>query len=153
MKIVTSPVSKFPGTVTIKDPLPLDACVIWEAALQDCKPRACHVGVSIVSEMSKLKKEEAEKGQEILKAYNAHFYDCITKTEQPHCKPGKTDIEAQVRMLQAFKPCISEWKIDGFDLANPPGSPKAARSEFVGWLITEIAKVYLGEEPEGDPNA
>ena len=153
MKIVTSPVVKFPGTVTLKEPLPLDACVIWEAALQDCKARPCQKGVSIIADLNKLKKDESDKAKEIMDAYNAHFYTCIDSTEQPHCRPAKTDIEAQVRMLQAVKPCVAEWNIDGFDLANPPGSPKAASSELIGWLITDSSNIYIGEEPDGDPNA
>jgi hypothetical protein len=152
MKIVTSPVTKFPGTVTLKEPLPLDACVMWEAAIQDCKARPCQKGLSIISEINKLQKDESEKMQEIIDNYNAHFFACIDSKEHPHCRPAKTDIEAQVRMLQVVKPCVAEWKIEGFDLANPPGSPKAARSELIGWLITEISKIYIGDDPAGDPN-
>lgn len=153
MRIVTSPVTKFPGTVTLKEPLPLDACVTWEAALQDCKAKPCRKALSLLMPIYQIQKEDLEQSKEILNAYNEHFYTCVESTEHPHCKAGKNDIEAQVRMLQAVRPCVSEWHIDGFDLANPPGSPKAARSELIAWLITEISKIYVGEEPDGDPNA
>jgi hypothetical protein len=55
-------------------------------------------------------------------------------------------------MLKALKACVEEWHIEGFDLSNPPGSPKVARSRFVAWLIGEVSAIYNEAEAVGDPN-
>ena len=150
MKTVTSPVKRFPGTVGLKDPLPLDACILWEAAIQDCNPKTCPTGREILLPFFALDKDD-ERRAEIVTAYNQHFYACVESENIPRCKPGKTEIQAQARLLPAVKACVESWGIEGFDLSNPPGSPKAARSELIGWIIGEVNKLYLGEEP--DPNA
>jgi hypothetical protein len=141
-KLVTSPVTKFPGTVTLKDPIPLSACVDWEAALAECQPSPCSEGRKILMQMIGV-----EERAEIIAEYTKHFAGCA------NCKPGLTEVAAQERMLKAIKPMVESWDVSGFDLVNPPGSPRAARSRFVAWVIGEISAVYNAEEPDGDPNA
>ena len=143
-KTIESPVKHFPGTVTLKDPLPLSACVEWEAGLDDCRPHPCPDGRKIIVDLADA---EADKRSGIVAEYGKHFASC------DKCKPGLSDTAAQERMIKAIRACILEWHINNFDLANPPGSPKLSRSKFVGWLIDEVTKVYVAEEPDGDPNA
>jgi hypothetical protein len=141
-KLVTSPVTKFPGTVTLKDPIPLSACVDWETALAECQPSPCHEGRKILMQMV-----GAEERESIVTEYTKHFAGCA------NCKPGLSEVAAQERMIKTIKSCVESWNVPGFDLANPPGSPKKARSQFVGWIIGEISAIYNAEDPDGDPNA
>jgi len=55
-------------------------------------------------------------------------------------------------MIKAIRACVETWEVPAFDLANPPGSPKIARSKFIAWLITEIGLIYNEAEADGDPN-
>ena len=141
-KLVTSPVIKFPGTVTLKDPLPLSACVEWEAALAECQPSPCNEGRKILMKMV-----DVDERASIVDEYTKHFAGC------KDCRPGLSEVAAQERMLKVIKAMVESWSVPSFDLANPPGSPKTARSKFVGWIIGEISAVYNAEEPDGDPNA
>ena len=142
MKKVESPVTKFPGSVTIKDPIPLSACVEWEAALSDCQPSSCSDGKKILMKMV-----GTEERADIIDEYTKHFAGC------EKCRPGLPETAAQERMLKAIKTCVESWNVSDFDLVNPPGSPKKARSQFVAWVIREINTVYNAEELDGDPNA
>lgn len=147
MKVVTSPVTKFPGTVGIKDPIPLSACVEWEAGLEECQPTPCSEGKAILTQFWKTPDKSKD---EVSAEYEAHFTTCVESGGK--CKLGLTDTAAQARMIKPARACVEEWHIEGFDLANPPGSPKSARSRFIGWLITEISNVYNEAEAAGDPN-
>jgi hypothetical protein len=141
---IDSPVTRFSGSVTIKDPLPLSACVEWEAALADCQSHPCADGRKILSGI--LGANDTTRA-DVIKEYAAHFSGCTL------CTPGLADTSAQERMMRAVRPCIEAWEIPAFDIENPPGSPKISRSKFVAWVIGEISRVYMAEEPDGDPNA
>jgi hypothetical protein len=147
MKIVSSPVKKFPGTVGIKDPIPLSACVEWEAGLAECQPSPCSEGRRILTQFWRTPNKERDV---ISSEYEEHFTSCVEKGGK--CRSGLTDTAAQARMIKSLKACVEEWHVDGFDLANPPGSPKIARSQFVAWLIGEVSNIYNEAEAAGDPN-
>ena len=167
MKVITSPVTKFPGTVGIKDPIPLSACVEWEAGLAECQPSPCSEGRVILNklwreqivakkdasdeEKAEVEAAEIKRRAVVSDEYETHFVSCTEKGNG--CKLGLTDIEAQARMLKAIRACVETWEVPNFDLVNPPGSPKIARSQFIGWLIGEINKIYNEAEAAGDPNA
>lgn len=143
-KKITSPVTRFPGSVTLLDPIPLSACVAWEAALADCQPAPCSDGQKILMQ---LWREPEKSRDEVALEYTEHFTAC------KNCRPGLSDTAAQERMIKAIRACVEAWDIPAFDLANPPGSPRVARSKFVAWLITEIGIIYNEAEADGDPNA
>jgi len=145
-KKIESPVEKFPGSVTLKDPIPLSACVEWEAALADCQPSPCSEGRKILAQFWRT----PEKERDVVSAeYETHFIACSESGGK--CRVGLTDTAAQMRMLKSVRACVETWEVPAFDLANPPGSPKIARSKFIGWIIGEIATIY--NEADGDPNA
>jgi len=148
-KTITSPVPKFPGTVVLHDPLPLSAVVEWEEALADCKGHPCGAALKILSGMF----AEGADRDAVAAEYAAHYADCVESDRRPRCLPGLSDTAAQARTMKAIRPCVAEWHVENFDLANPPGSPKASRSRFVAWLIKEITDLYTEEDPTGDPNA
>jgi hypothetical protein len=140
MKTVESPITRFPGSVVLKDPIPLSACVAWEEALNDCKMAPCPEAYKIlVAGQEKPDPDPAE--------FASHILTC------KNCRPALSDTAAQERMVKAVKSCVDEWNIPSFDLANPPGSPRIARSKFVAWIIGEINTIYNEAEPDGDPNA
>lgn len=143
-KVIESPVKKFPGTVTLKDPIPLDACVTWEQALDECGAKLCNVGQTLVSKIVK----GDEKAREDL---TAHYLKC--KEDKTGCREPLPETQAQARIIPSIKTCIEEWKIEGFDLSNPPGSPKLSRSKLIAWLVKEINDLYIDEGlDQSDPN-
>lgn len=159
-KTITSPVSRFPGNVVLKDPIPLSACVEWERALADCQQSPCVAGAKILSHLwrdlpkwqetdtDEMRKQvEDELRKRVMGEYTDHVIDC------KDCRPALSDTAAQERMLKAIRPCVEKWDIPAFDLKDPPGSPKVARSKFVAWIIGEISAIYNETEPDGDPNA
>jgi hypothetical protein len=137
--------------VVLYDPLPLAAVVEWEEALSDCRGRPCGAAIKIISRM--FGAADAEAREAISEEYAAHYSDCSESDNRPRCTLPLSDTATQARMVTAVRPCVQEWHIDGFDLANPPGSPKMSRSKFVAWLIKEITDLYVAEDPVGDPNA
>jgi hypothetical protein len=143
-KTVTSPISRFPGSVVLKDPIPLSACVEWEEALADCHPKPCLRAREI---RAKTWQKDAPPKEEVIAEYMAHFEAC------KDCKGALSDTAAQERMLKSVRTCVEKWDVPAFDLQNPPGSPKVVRSKFVAWIIGEINTIYNEAEPDGDPNA
>jgi len=147
-KKITTPEgwTKFTGWVDFRDPIPLDAVLAYEEALNRARPRLCW-------EAMELRKVETDEGrQEFVK----HFIDCCGKTDLPHCTPGMGETAAQKEMLPAVMACVEAWNIEG--ITNPtaktfPGTPKKAASQFLAWLIENIAAIYVGEElDKADPN-
>lgn len=144
-KKIESPVVRFPGSVTLKDPIPLSVCVEWETAMAECQPSPCSTGREILTQFWRT----PEKDREVVSVeYSKHFTECVESGGK--CRIGLSDTAAQVRLLPAIKACVESWEVPSFDLSNPPGSPKAARSKFIGWLVQEISLIY--NEAEGDPN-
>jgi hypothetical protein len=152
-KTITSPVTRFPGTVLLHDPLPLSAVVIWEEAQAECSARPCPTAVDILRGGLDLEDDDKAGKDKLMQEYAAHFVKCADSKDVPRCRRALPEAAAHVRMLPAIRACVAEWHIEGFDLANPPGSPKASRVKFMDWLIGEIQKLYVAEEPDGDPNA
>lgn len=143
-KTITSPVTKFPGTVVLRDPIPLSACVEWEQALADCQQAPCQEGARILSQ---LWRNPDKKREAVIEEYTEHAIGC------KNCRPALSDTAAQERMIKAIRPCVESWDIPAFDLKDPPGSPKVARSKFIAWIIGEISTIYNEAEADGDPNA
>ena len=68
----------------------------------------------------------------------------------------KTTAGLHYAMLPAIFGCVAAWHIDGLDnptVENFPGTPRAAASQLVAWIIDCVMDVYRGEELEqADPN-
>lgn len=147
-KKVTTPEGwkRFTGSVEFRDPIPLDAVLAYEEALDRARPRLC-------MDAMELRKDSSDEGK---RAFLEHFIECCQKTELPHCRMGMSETAAQKEMLPAVLACVEAWHIAGID--NPtvrsfPGTPKQAASQFLAWLIDNIASIYAGEElDKTDPN-
>lgn len=120
MKVIESPVKKWPGTVTLPDYLTVPQAVEWEEAfdnanaiLPECEP---------LSKDKPLSKEQAELIDTRLSAKWLGL------------------------LLPGIKACVLEWNLQGLDPDNFPATPKTARIELVAWLIKEIGKLYSGIE-------
>ena len=107
-KTITSPVEKFPGTVTISDPMRIDQAQAVERALHGIRElRESKVGLS-------------------------------------------TDYDAFV--IPAILANIEDSTIPGVDKDFVPASPRAASSEMINWLFTQILRVWNGSGEVQDPN-
>ena len=150
-KTVTSPVVRFGGTVDLKDPVPLLAAVSWEDAQNECRQHVCPKGITLIqAAMSAEKKDRASK----MDAFSAHFVECCNSDKKPHCREGLQGAAYHAKMIPAIRECVEAWNVPDFDLANPPGSPRDARAQFLDWLIREIETAYTDNGlAEQDPNA
>jgi hypothetical protein len=99
-KVITSPVEKFPGTVTLYDPVPYPAFITWQKAIR--------------------------KAGEIA---------------------DTSDGETQLEMFKGAEACIESWNIEGFDISEPVATPRTPVVELLGWLVTEIGKVFNADDP------
>jgi hypothetical protein len=153
-KIITSPVARYSGTVTLRDPLPLDACVQWEEAQAAISARSCPEGIKLVQSAFSLKEEDKKGREKALAEYSAHFIDCCGSDRRPRCREAKAGAPRHAALLPAIRACVEDWRLDNFDPANPPGSPWKARTELIEWLVKEIEIVYNDNGlAEVDPNA
>lgn len=64
-------------------------------------------------------------------------------------KKGGVFSEYHNAVLPAILDCVKEWHIKGIDehptVETFPATPKRPSAIFVGWLVDEILKIYIGE--------
>ena len=116
-KVIKSPVEKFPGTVTLSEPLTMPQVVI----IDDC--------LLTRREFFEEKEIDGKRGY-VLKA--GAFWS----------QPDSVALEAIVQCVDDWnlKGMPEDVTAETF-----PGSPRAASRQLVDWLITEILEVYQGE--------
>jgi hypothetical protein len=77
---------------------------------------------------------------------------CIRDTQQLTGDITITDVNYS--MLPGIIACVEKWELEG--IGNPPdpfpASPRADSRDLIAWLISEITRVYMGEEEKADPN-
>lgn len=119
-KIITSPVEKFPGTVTLADPMLLEHAIAWEratAAMDDLV-------------------EFATTDSGALRAVGL--------------KEGATISQREGALIEGIKAVVEEWNLEGIDPQRFPLTPKGQITRLLTWLFREIHKVYAGDEaPNG----
>jgi len=58
-------------------------------------------------------------------------------------------------ILPGICACVEKWELEGIDNPTPdtfPATPRKASVELITWLMTEVSRVYVGEEEKSDPN-
>ena len=58
-------------------------------------------------------------------------------------------------VLPGIIACVEKWELEGIGDPTPdtfPASPRKASIELITWLMTEVSRVYVGEEEKADPN-
>ena len=155
MGAITSPVKRYPGTVTLPESLSLPACVAYEEARQAVAPQLCPEAFRI---RNKLAEAEEGKREAVLVELQEHLSTCFDSDKKPRCKPAVVGAAADKACVPAILACVSEWKLDGVPAkptaATFPGSPRADSAALVAWLMKEIEALYVGEGlDEPDPNA
>jgi hypothetical protein len=107
-KVITSPVKRWPGTVTLSDPLTFPQVI----AFQDAIDVADELGSSAT----------------------------VSKYNQA--------------LLPGVLECVEAWELENFPspvgMDNFPATPRKASSDLIGWLVTELVKLFTDSEP--DPN-
>ena len=116
-KIVISPVDRFPGTVTLSDPLTMPQVV----AIDEC--------------LLSRKKYFEEKDIEGQRGY-------VLKTDTFWSKPDSVALDAIFTCVEEWALKNIPEKVTA---ENFPGSPRAASKALIDWLINEILAVYSGE--------
>jgi len=160
----------FMGYVVFKDPIPYVDVVRYEEAMKDCQMQFCPKAVPLVlayrdalekamQANEKNKKTLEAEAKQAGDALNEHTMTCCLQTEKPHCVAKKDDAQAQIVMLPAIFDCVEEWHIKGVSekplLEDFPGTPKAAVSKMVAWLLDCITEIIVGPQisESADPNA
>lgn len=120
-KVITSPFDRFPGTVTLADPMLLEQAVAWERA-----------------------RERADDLLEWQRDENGKIVDGTGKF-----RPGTVPSEREAIILEGVRACVEAWNLEGYDPQKPPYSPKAEVTNLVTWLMNEVNAVYYGIIPNG----
>jgi len=58
-------------------------------------------------------------------------------------------------ILPGICACVEKWELEGIDNPTPetfPATPRKQSIELITWLMTEVSRVYVGEEEKADPN-
>ena len=66
-----------------------------------------------------------------------------------------TITEVNYALLPAICNCVEKWELEGVGDPTPdtfPATPRKESVELIGWLISEITRIYTGEEEKADPN-
>lgn len=157
MGALTSPVTKFPGTVVLIEPLSLDACLAYEEARQKLSAQFCPEAYKIQVRLIKAKEEDKDT-EKILEELSLHFASCFESDKKPRCKPGLSGAAADKACIPALLACVKEWHIDGVPdkptATTFPGTPRLDSHSLIEWIMSEIQTLYEGDKlDETDPNA
>jgi len=127
MKEITSPVKKWPGTVTISDPLSLPQAVMFQHALRESRDK-------------------------LIQGLEDAGVDVENAKDSDYDKVNLSLSELNVIYIDAILGCVEEWSLDGIE--NPPkslpGTPSLSANKLVSWLIKEITTLF--QEDEEVPN-
>lgn len=127
-KIITSPVKRWRGTVTLSDPLTIPQVMAYEDAMRAGKEAALEHG-NTVQVKNKSGEEETQ----------ANFFSA----------------RYLYTILPGVCACVEKWELEGLPAVvtaeNFPGSPKMDSARLLSWIIGEISKLYT--EAEEVPNA
>ena len=116
-KVIQSPVKKFPGTVTLSDPLTLPQVVIIDDCLMTRRDFF----------------EEVEDGDNrVYKLKPGMFWS----------KSDSLEVAAIVQCVDEWSLKGFPEKVTAETF---PGSPRSASQAVINWLLTEIMNVYQGE--------
>lgn len=133
-KVIISPIKRWPGTVTIADPLTFE-----QAKLVESGNRRPEKVMRIFREWKAAQEKYGENSKEAKNVLNesyAYFeYDDI--------------------QIHAVVACVIEWHLDNFHTAdenkivtanNFPGSPRKDSHELVSWIFSELTKIFKGDD-------
>jgi len=117
-KVIQSPVTQFPGTVTLYDPLTMPQVVIIDECLLNRRQYFEEVDI-----------DGGERGY-------------VLKGDTFPSAPDTVGVGAIVECVQEF--ALKNFP-DKVTAETFPGSPRGPSRELISWLILEIIKVYNGE--------
>ena len=123
-KILTSPVKKWPGTITLPDFLTIGQAMAWEEAYANA--------TEILPEAEPIQKDEQLTNDQINRVaatWAAKWTELI---------------------LPGIMACVESWNLEGLDHNNFPATPRMSRVTLVAWIVTEIKKLY--DEENEVPN-
>ena len=126
-KVITSPVKRWSGSVTLADPLTIQQAMAFEEALDNARKL-------IPEKVGSTPEEIAEWVQQVNAVVGAAKY-------LYNITPG-------------ICACVEKWELEGLGIVTPdnfPASPKISRALLVSWLMGEITKIY--KEADEVPNA
>ena len=124
-KIVECPIKRFPGTVTLRDPIPFRLIQRWEAA---------NYGLPSKEEREKMKPGELVK----------IVYDVRDKLY-----PIVIEIVETWNLKNILTPALPVTA-ENFPNAAP-GTSANSTNALVAWLMKEVGEIYKGNE-DNDPN-
>jgi hypothetical protein len=140
-KVITCPVEKWPGTVTISDPLSLPQVSAIEKA--NAEADLLRVNKWICGKCKKIH----EKPEQV------NCEKCGAEIELWRTLPDGVSIAMyRTPLMPAYLDCVEMWNLEG--LGNPPavfpGTPRVSSSRLAGWLIDEVRLLF--REAEEIPN-
>lgn len=128
MRTITSPVKRFPGTVTLPDYLTFPQAITWEKAIDEANALRDPV-------LDNEGNPARDKNGRVIR---------VTKS-------GVTEAEYLNVWTPALLSVVQAWSLDGFSVEPFQATPRAALISLFSWLIGEITALY--DDSEDIPNA
>lgn len=129
--IITSPVKRWPGTVTIPDYLTFPQAMAWEEALNNAKNLLPNIDF-----------DRKEDGSIDMSKMNPEYLEYFKASRS---------VKYHKELLPGIMACVLEWNLKNFDSNNFPATPVQSRIDLINWIVSEITKLY--KEADEVPNA
>lgn len=141
-KVIKSPVPKYPGTVTLYDPLSFPQVIAIEDANTEADEFRIYKWLCSKCEQEAPKDSESrvcEECEGVIRRYATLRKDVSVAKLHNTLLPG-------------LMPCVKEWNLEG--LGNPPDPlpalPRGPITLLISWLVVEITNLF--NESEKVPN-
>jgi len=138
-KVITSPIERFAGSVTIADPLTIP------------QAQAVEAGMEKEPEPQELK-DARQAFMDAFKEYGGtdpRVIELHTKYREIGAKYTVFFSAMDKKQIPALIACVEKWELDNIPnnvtIDDFPASPRKETHMLVDWLYGEIYKVYAGE--------
>jgi len=131
MKVITSPLERWKGTVTLADPLDMTQAMAIEDGLR----------LPEHPELTKLQE-----------AYDDAVLDFGAESRQVMRAKKKLDSFRlpytlwDSQRIPAIQACVVSWDLEGFTRDPFPFSPREDTHRLVDWIFAELTQIYVGEK-------
>lgn len=138
-KVITSPIARWAGSVTIADPLTLPQAELIQAGFEKDEP----------FEIIKARKDYFDRVKELGQEHEQAVKMRLALIElAERNRPFHT--VADKRQLPAIFACVEKWELanmqEPLTIDNFPFSPRGDSHRLIEWLFEEICKVFNGEK-------
>ena len=143
-----SPSERWPGSVTLVDPMPMSMVLEYERLTRELGTHFCPVGLEL---LMKFQEEQDPDAKEVArKELNAHALECFESNEPGHCEMSKFGAKRDSVYLPFILRSVEKWELGNFPEAvteeSFPGTPRLESGQLFDWLVRCLDDIYSGNE-------